>query len=251
MQSTQNSTTQQNENPIFNGEISENTPENKQDFINETLGNTYFLNNYHNENYGILLENLNISLDKWYVRLHWQKTKAQKSGFWHKLKKHQTTLDLDLSCLLYNNLGEIIERVWFKNVRDKSEAIRYQGDELIGDRTLKNNEEKIEPKYENIAISLPNIPLHITQIVFVLSSYTGHDLNLVTQGNCSIIDDEGNDILNLNLTKINDNTPAIWLATLTRHNHQWYFKEELKELISYRQIDFEVEISKQLTVLTQ
>lgn len=252
MQQTQITNPNTSETPVFNGEISKNIAENAQNFINETSHNhEYLLNNNLFANKGVLLEELNISLKKWQFRLHWQKTKAQKAGFWHKLKKHQQTLDLDLSCLLCDDKGNIVERVWFKNVRDKTESIRYQGDELIGDRALKDSKEKIEPKYENITLSLPDIPPHITQVVFVLSSYTGHDLNLVKQGDCSLIDDEGNDIFNITLSKIQDNTPALWLATLTRYDNHWYFLEKLTTLSQYRQADFEVEISNQLKQSTQ
>lgn len=219
-------------------------------FINENPNNLDSLSTIDKQK-GILLDSLNISLNKWYLRLHWQKTKAQKAGFWHKLKKHQETLDLDLSCLLFNDKQEILERVWFKNVRDKAEAVRYQGDELIGDRILKDHEEKIEPKYESMSIALPQVSAEIYQLVLVLSSYTGHDLNLVKQGNCSLIDDEGNDIFNINLTKINENTSALWLTTLTRHHNQWYFKEEMQPLNHYKQLDFEIEISTQLKNLSQ
>lgn len=197
----------------------------------------------------ILLENLNISLKQWHFRLHWQKTKAQKAGLWHKIRKTQQTMDLDLSCILYDNKGEVLESVWFKNVRDKAEAIRYQGDELIGDRPLHKDKntlsEKIEPKYENIALYPPLLSPEVAYVVFVLSSYTGHDLNLVKQGDCSLIDDEGNDILNISLPKL-ANAPAIWLATLTRYENQWYFEEKLQNLTQYRQDGFVVEIMNDL-----
>lgn len=251
MQPTKDLPEQSTENLTFHGEVSENIAEIEQSFINETsLNSEDFLNNDILLSKGFLLEELNISLKKWQFKLTWQTTKAQKAGIWHKIKKHQQTLDLDLSCLLYDDKAEIVERVWFKNVRDTAESIRYGGDELTGNKIVENHEKKIEQNHENITIFLPKIPQNITQVVFVLSSYTGHDLNLAQQGECSLIDDEGNDILNIKLSRLQDNAPAIWIATLTRHMNQWYFKEKLKILENYQQDHFEVAISKQLITLT-
>ncbi|ELA08334.1 hypothetical protein MOMA_07221 [Moraxella macacae 0408225] len=192
---------------------------------------------------GIAVESLEVSLKQWRFGVHWQKTKVLKSGLINQLKKRKQSMDLDLACLLCNRYGEVIERVWFKNVRDQAESVRYQGDELIG-----NDDKPVltEEKQENLGLFLFRIPPHIYQVVLVLSSYTGHALNQVQQGECTLSDDEGNVILKLNLPKIKEPIPAIWLATISRSADSWRLIEQVQGLKSYRQADFEQEISEQL-----
>lgn len=205
---------------------------------------------------GVLIDELAVSLKQWQFSLHWQQTRVPKSGLINRLKKRTQLMDLDLSCLLCNRYGEVVERVWFKNVRDQAESVRYQGDELLGDRALhvqKKNmlektdvEQKIEPKYENINLYLSNIPPHIYQIMLVISSYTGDDLNLVAKGECHLSDDEGNVISQISLPKLPENVPAVWLATLTRSANSWSLVENKQHLKKHQQFEFEKEISSQI-----
>nr|WP_315042272.1 TerD family protein [uncultured Moraxella sp.] len=205
---------------------------------------------------GVLIDELAVSLKQWQFSLHWQQTRVPKSGLINRLKKRTQLMDLDLSCLLCNRYGEVVERVWFKNVRDQAESVRYQGDELLGDRALhvqKKNmlektdvEQKIEPKYENINLYLSNIPPHIYQIMLVISSYTGDDLNLVAQGECHLSDDEGNVISQISLPKLPENVPAVWLATLTRSANSWSLVKNKQHLKKHQQFEFEKEISSQI-----
>lgn len=200
---------------------------------------------------GVAVESLDVSLKQWQFSVHWQKTKVLKSGLINRLKKREQSMDLDLSCLLCNRYGEVVERVWFKNVRDQAEAIRYQGDELIGDRVLHTKQSNDEPEHiaekrESIALFLARIPPHIYQVALVLSSYTGHELKQVQQGECLLSDDEGNIILKLNLPKLQAEVPAIWVATISRSANSWRLVEQVQGLKSYQQADFEKEISEQL-----
>ena len=102
---------------------------------------------------GVLIDELAVSLKQWQFSLHWQQTRVPKSGLINRLKKRTQLMDLDLSCLLCNRYGEVVERVWFKNVRDQAESVRYQGDELLGDRALhvqkKNMLEKTDVRAKN------------------------------------------------------------------------------------------------------
>ena len=85
---------------------------------------------------GIAVEYMDVVLKQWYFTVQWQQTQIPKAGLYNKFKKRTQAMDLDLSCLLCNRYGEVIETVWFKNVRDKAQSVRHQGDELLGKKPL-------------------------------------------------------------------------------------------------------------------
>lgn len=44
-------------------------------------------------------------------------------------------LDIDLHAFLYDDAGQLIEMVWYKNLRDISQNIRHHGDEQLGKKS--------------------------------------------------------------------------------------------------------------------
>ena len=53
-------------------------------------------------------------------------------GLFKRFKKHQGAIDIDLACVLYDEHCTISDIVWFKQLRDKAESVKHQGDTLNG-----------------------------------------------------------------------------------------------------------------------
>lgn len=185
------------------------------------------------------IEHLGVATKQWLLTLHWQRTSVDKTGLINKLRSVKQPLDLDLTCLLCNRYGEVSERVWFKNVRDRAESVRHVGDELLGvhspEELAKLNTADAPPNYakpthqERISVWFNKIPPTIFHVVMLVSCHTGHALSSPAVGYCELADDEGNTILHLDLSTLDD-CPALWLATLTRVGDTWRFNADLQPL---------------------
>lgn len=208
---------------------------------------------------GTLIDHMDVTRKQWLLTAEWQRTNVNLSKFFG-LRRTAQTLDLDLSCLLCNRYGEVLERVWFKNVRDQAEAVRYLGDELLGDapppdsrldNALKDSErENLIPDHgshqERMAILLPRIAPTVFQLVFVVASYGEYALAQAQNGRCLLADDEGNEIAAVDLTRLPDNCRALWLSTLSRSADSWRFREENLPLKIDKKTSIEQAVSQHL-----
>ena len=208
----------------------------------------------------MFLEDLNVALARWTLGLSWQCTPAKKTTLVDKLLKKPTFIDLDLSCVMYDGKGEVLERVWFKNVRDNAESIRHRGDSLTGmgdARTQKNPYAPVDYRHEQeqLDIYLPKLPKTVKFIAFVVSSFYGQAFNELPEASCHLSDDEGNLILQQPLHTLPDGYRALWLATLSHELESesddndlalWQFTANKQPLAHYKFADFEKEISQHL-----
>lgn len=208
---------------------------------------------------GTAIEHMSVTLKQWSFSLNWQRTSVPKPGFLNKLKNKKQIMDLDLACLLCNRYGEVIEQVWFKNVRDQAESVRHRGDELIGsmptppanietstNNTTGSTSTDTNLEQETIAVYLPRLPPHIFHVAFVLSSYYGDAIARVPEGSCTISDDEGTIITQVSLSHLPKDCSAMWVATLTRAADSWRFNANQQPLKHHKLPDFIPEISQHL-----
>lgn len=217
------------------------------------------LENANNHATSRFIDELGVTLKQWIFGLSWQQEiqqTAKKQPILRKLFGDKSFIDLDLSCLLHNQQGEILERVWFKNLRDKAEAICHQGDCLQHyQKILDNNEETVTHSHEDqeyIVINLANITQEVYFITFIISSFHGQSFNQLKYANCHLSDDEGNIIVQLDLKKLQNNCSSIWLATLSRENLTnsdscWRLTVNQQVLKHHLLPNFEQEIQQQLS----
>lgn len=209
---------------------------------------------------GIAVEHMDVVLKQWYFTVQWQQTQMPKSGLYNKFKKRTQAMDLDLSCLLCNRYGEVIETVWFKNVRDKAQSVRHQGDELLGKKPfsaiddrqedLDNNQSTkvndVNLNQESMVLFLTKLPPQVFHVVMIVSSYHGYALNKAQQASCQLSDDEGNVISELAFTKLPTDTKALWFASLTRSADSWRYNNEHQPLDNNKMALIEKEVSEKL-----
>lgn len=209
---------------------------------------------------GIAVEHMDVVLKQWYFTVQWQHTKMPKSGLYNKFKKRTQAMDLDLSCLLCNRYGEVIETVWFKNVRDKAQSVRHQGDELLGKKPFSAIDDRQEDpdnnqstkvndanlNQESMVLFLSKLPPQVFHVVMIVSSYHGYALSKAKQASCQLSDDEGNVISELAFTKLPAETKALWFASLTRSADSWRYNNEHQPLDNNKMALIEKEVSEKL-----
>ena len=209
---------------------------------------------------GTAIEHMDVVLKQWYFTVQWQHTQMPKSGLYNKFKKRTQAIDLDLSCLLCNRYGEVIETVWFKNVRDKAQSVRHQGDELLGKKPFSAIDDRKEDadnnqstkvndanlNQESMVLFLSKLPPQVFHVVMIVSSYHGYALSKAKQASCQLSDDEGNVISELAFTKLPTDTKALWFASLTRFADSWRYNTEHQPLDNNKMALIEKEVSEKL-----
>ena len=209
---------------------------------------------------GTAIEHMDVVLKQWYFSVQWQQTQMPKAGLYNKFKKRTQAIDIDLSCLLCNRYGEVIETVWFKNVRDKAQSVSHQGDELLGKKPFSaiddrkedadNNQgtkvNDINLNQESMVLFLSKLPPQVFHVVMIVSSYHGYALNKAKQASCQLSDDEGNVISELAFTKLATDTKALWFASLTRSADSWRYNTEHQPLDNNKMALIEKEVSEKL-----
>ena len=209
---------------------------------------------------GIAVEHMDVVLKQWYFTVQWQHTQMPKAGLYNKFKKRTQAMDLDLSCLLCNRYGEVIETIWFKNVRDKAQSVRHQGDELLGKKPLgaiddrkedpdNNQSTKVNDvnlNQESMVLFLSKLPPQVFHVVMIVSSYHGYALSKAKEAFCQLSDDEGNVISELAFAKLATDTKALWFASLTRSADSWRYNTEHQPLDNNKMALIEKEVSEKL-----
>ena len=209
---------------------------------------------------GIAVEHMDVVLKQWYFTVQWQQTQMPKAGLYNKFKKRTQAMDLDLSCLLCNRYGEVIETVWFKNARDKAQSVRHQGDELLGKKPFSAIDDRKEDpdnnqgtkvndanlNQESMVLFLSKLPPQVFHVVMIVSSYHGYALSKAKQASCQLSDDEGNVMSELALAKLPTDTKALWFASLTRSADSWRYNTEHQPLDNNKMALMEKEVSEKL-----
>ncbi|WP_214406967.1 TerD family protein [Pseudonocardia lacus] len=96
------------------------------------------------------------------------------------------SIDLDASALLFDAGGNLVDAVWFRQLRSGDGSVQHTGDNLTGDG---------EGDDESILVDLTRVPQAVTQIVFTVNSFTGQDFSQIENAFCRLVDETTNDEL--------------------------------------------------------
>jgi tellurium resistance protein TerZ len=107
---------------------------------------------------------------------------VKKKGFFGGLKEQ--SIDLDASALLFDASGRLVDQVWFSQLRSKDGSVQHTGDNLTGAG---------EGDDESILVDLQAVPANVTQIVFVVNSFTGQNFSQIENAFCRLVDSTAND----------------------------------------------------------
>lgn len=94
-------------------------------------------------------------------------------------KAKEQSVDLDASALLFDGAGRLVDQVWFQQLRSKDGAVRHTGDNRTGAG---------DGDDESITVDLEAVPAAVSQIVFVVNSFTGQDFTQIENAFCRLVD---------------------------------------------------------------
>ncbi|RFM34784.1 TerD family protein [Chitinophaga silvisoli] len=90
------------------------------------------------------------------------------------LGKTKEAVDLDGSCILYNENKQALEVVYFGNLQSKDRAVRHSGDDLTGDV---NGNDGLDNEVITLDFSILNPS--VNYVAFVLNSFRGQDFGTI------------------------------------------------------------------------
>ncbi|WP_343693382.1 TerD family protein [Chitinophaga sp.] len=110
-------------------------------------------------------------LEKVCVGINWGA--IEKKGLFG-LGKTREAVDLDGSCVLYNEQKQALEVVYFGNLQSKDRAVRHSGDDLTGDV---NGNDGLDNEVITLDFSILNPS--VNYVAFVLNSFRGQDFGSI------------------------------------------------------------------------
>jgi tellurium resistance protein TerZ len=121
-------------------------------------------------------------------------------------------VDLDASCVMFDEQGAQTDVVWFRQLKSKDGSIIHTGDNRTGEG---------DGDDEQIIVNLTTVPANVKSLVFTVNSFTGQNFSQVDNATCRIINASNNqEVARFNLTTLGNHNSQI-MAKLYRHNNEW------------------------------
>ncbi len=96
----------------------------------------------------------------------------EKKGWLGGVKKE--AVDLDASCVLYDNFKNAIDVIYFGSLKSKDGSIKHSGDDLTGDM---DGDDGLDN--EIITVDFSKLSSNVEHVAFVLNSFRGHDFGTI------------------------------------------------------------------------
>ena len=151
------------------------------------------------------------SLSQVRMGLGWDVMK--KKGMFGGMK--EVSVDLDASALLMSADRQVLEIVYYGNLRSKDGSLMHTGDNLTG---------KGDGDDESIMVDLPRVPPAVAHIIFVVNSFSGQNFSQIENATARVVDsaDRDRELVRYELSGSGRHT-AIVMARLSRTGSGWTF----------------------------
>lgn len=121
-------------------------------------------------------------------------------------------IDLDASCLLFDEQKNLIDQVWFRQLKSADGSIVHTGDNRTGDG---------DGDDEQIIVDLSRVPSSVKSLIFTVNSFTGQNFSKVENATCRMVNASNNqEIARFNLSTLGSHTAQI-MTKIYRHNSEW------------------------------
>ncbi|MDR2349110.1 MAG: TerD family protein [Deltaproteobacteria bacterium] len=126
--------------------------------------------------------------------------------------KAGTSIDLDASCVLFDENKKALDSVWFGQLKSKDGSVVHTGDNLTGEG---------EGDDERIIVDLTKVPPEAKYLAFTVNSFRGQTFNEVANAFCRLVDANGNlEVARHTLSGGGKHTAMI-MAKVYRHGDEW------------------------------
>lgn len=119
------------------------------------------------------------TLTKVRMGLGWDAAKIVKKTLFGKSKTTEQSIDLDASVVLFDAGGNVVDQVWWRQLKSKDGSVQHTGDNTTGAG---------EGDDESIIVDLVSVPGQVTTLVFVVNSFTGQTFEQIDNAFCRLVD---------------------------------------------------------------
>jgi tellurium resistance protein TerZ len=124
-------------------------------------------------------------------------------------------IDLDASCLMFDSGKQLVDIVWFRQLKSNDGAVVHSGDNLTGEG---------EGDDETISVDLERLPAAVQTLVFTVNSFRGQTFNEVENAFCRLVDERARkEIARYTLTEQGAHTGVV-MAVVSRASGEWTMK---------------------------
>jgi tellurium resistance protein TerZ len=146
-------------------------------------------------------------------------TRVRMGLGWDAVKKRglfggskSQSIDLDASCLIFDANGNLVDQVWFNQLRSKDGAVTHTGDNRTGAG---------DGDDESIIVELGQLPGSVATLVFTVNSFTGQDFSQIENAYCRLIDEtNGSELARFELSGSGQHTAQV-MAKVSRDGLGW------------------------------
>jgi tellurium resistance protein TerZ len=134
----------------------------------------------------------------------------KKKGMFGGMKTQ--SVDLDASAMLFDASGQLVDQVWFQQLRSKDGSVQHTGDNLTGAG---------EGDDESIIVELSAVPAGVQTLIFVVNSFTGQNFSQIENAYCRLVDETNDsEIARYELTGSGTHNSQV-MAKVTRSGAAW------------------------------
>lgn len=124
-------------------------------------------------------------------------------------------IDLDASCLLFDASRQLLDSVWFRQLKSKEGSIVHTGDNRTGAG---------DGDDEQIIVDLMALPASVSFLVFTVNSFQGDTFDRIENAYCRLVDSStGVELARYDLTGSGSHTGQV-MAKVTRGSGGWDMK---------------------------
>lgn len=122
------------------------------------------------------------------------------------------SVDLDASCVMFDEAGKPVDTIWFRQLKSRDGSIVHTGDNRTG--AGDGDDEQIE-------VNLSAVPASVKSLIFTVNSFTGQSFAQVENAYCRIVNAaDQKEVARYDLSVQGAHTAQI-MAKLYRHNGEW------------------------------
>lgn len=140
---------------------------------------------------------------------------AKSGGFMGMFGGGGGSIDLDASAILFDANRNVVDKVWFGQLKSRDGSVRHSGDNLTGEG---------DGDDETINIDLDRLPTNVEHIVLTVNSFRGQTFDKVSNAYGRVLDARsGKELAKYDISDSGPHTGII-LASLSRSGGEWSFK---------------------------
>ncbi|GEO80722.1 TerD family protein [Pararhodospirillum oryzae] len=121
-------------------------------------------------------------------------------------------IDLDASCLVFDQSGALVDEIWFRQLQGMNGAIVHTGDNRTG---AGDGDDEV------IRVDLAALPDTVKALVFTVNSFQGQTFDKIANASARLVDEtSGQELARFVLSESGSHTGLV-MVKVYRHNNEW------------------------------